>query len=83
MLATGIKSAIEIKVSGANLDDIDRTARQIEAVVRTVPGITFALDAPLSGGRYIDVDQPDRGGAIRPLRRRCISCGFRRDRRRG
>ena len=55
MLATGIKSPIGIKVSGANLDDIDRTARQIEAVAKTVPGISSALAERLSGGRYIDV----------------------------
>ena len=55
MLATGIKSPIGIKVSGANLEEIDRTARQIEAVAKTVPGITSALAERLSGGRYIDV----------------------------
>ena len=55
MLATGIKSPIGIKVSGANLDEIDRTARQIEAVAKTVPGIGSALAERLSGGRYIDV----------------------------
>ncbi len=55
MLATGIKSPIGIKVSGASLDDIDRTARQIEAVAKSVPGISSALAERLSGGRYIDV----------------------------
>ena len=55
MLATGIKSPIGIKVSGASLDEIDRTARQIEAVAKTVPGISSALAERLSGGRYIDV----------------------------
>ena len=55
MLATGIKSPIGIKVSGANLDEIDRTARQIEAVAKTVPGIGSALAERLSSGRYIDV----------------------------
>ena len=55
MLATGIKSPIGIKVSGANLDEIDRTAREIEAVAKTVPGISSALAERLSGGRYIDV----------------------------
>ncbi|MFC0589415.1 efflux RND transporter permease subunit [Novosphingobium aquiterrae] len=55
MLATGIKSPVGIKVSGANLDDIDRTAREIEAVAKTVPGITSALAERLSGGRYVDV----------------------------
>ncbi|MEP7351216.1 MAG: efflux RND transporter permease subunit [Sphingorhabdus sp.] len=55
MLATGIKSPIGIKVSGANLEEIDRTARAIEAVAKTVPGISSALAERLSGGRYIDV----------------------------
>jgi Cu(I)/Ag(I) efflux system membrane protein CusA/SilA len=55
MLATGIKSPIGVKVSGANLDEIDRTARQIEAVAKTVSGISSALAERLSGGRYIDV----------------------------
>ena len=55
MLATGIKSPIGIKVSGSNLDEIDRTARQIETVAKTVPGISSALAERLSGGRYIDV----------------------------
>lgn len=55
MLATGIKSPIGIKVSGSNLEEIDRTAREIEAVAKTVPGINSALAERLSGGRYIDV----------------------------
>ena len=55
MLATGIKSPIGIKVSGSNLDEIDQTAREIEAVAKTVPGISSALAERLSGGRYIDV----------------------------
>ena len=64
MLATGIKSPIGIKVSGANLDEIDRTARQIEAVAKRVPGITSALAERLSGGRYIDI-QINRAAAAR------------------
>ena len=55
MLATGIKSPIGIKVSGSNLQEIDRTAREIEMVAKTVPGISSALAERLSGGRYIDV----------------------------
>ncbi|MES2056404.1 MAG: efflux RND transporter permease subunit [Pseudomonadota bacterium] len=55
MLATGIKSPIGIKVSGANLPAIDRTAQAIEAVAKTVPGVSSALAERLTGGRYIDV----------------------------
>ncbi|MBK6414752.1 efflux RND transporter permease subunit [Sphingopyxis sp.] len=56
MLATGIKSPIGVKVSGANLDEIDRVAREIESVAKEVPGISSALAERLTGGRYIDVE---------------------------
>ena len=56
MLATGIKSPIGVKVSGANLGEIDRVAREIEAVAKNVPGISSALAERLTGGRYIDVN---------------------------
>ncbi len=56
MLATGIKSPIGVKVSGSNLDEIDRVAREIEGVAKTVPGISSALAERLTGGRYIDVE---------------------------
>jgi Cu(I)/Ag(I) efflux system membrane protein CusA/SilA len=64
MLATGIKSPIGIKVAGSDLAGIDRTAKRIEAVVKTVPGVASALAERLTGGRYIDVDI-DRAAAAR------------------
>jgi Cu(I)/Ag(I) efflux system membrane protein CusA/SilA len=64
MLATGIKSPIGVKVSGADLAEIDRVARDIESVAKTVPGVTSALAERLTGGRYIDVDI-DRAAAGR------------------
>ncbi len=59
MLATGIKSPVGIKVSGADLAQIDQTAAAIERVVKDVPGVTSALAERLTGGRYIDI-QTDR-----------------------
>ena len=56
MLATGIKSPIGVKVSGSNLAEIDRIARDIEGAAKTVPGVSSALAERLTGGRYIDVD---------------------------
>ena len=64
MLATGIKSPVGIKVAGADLATIDKLATQIEAVVKSVPGVTSALAERLTGGRYIDVDV-DRLAAAR------------------
>lgn len=55
MLATGIKSPVGIKVNGNNLADIERVAREIEQVVKDVPGVTSALAERLSGGRYVDI----------------------------
>ena len=56
MLATGIKSPIGVKVSGADLADLDRVAGQIASIARSVPGVSSALAERLTGGRYIDVD---------------------------
>ena len=56
MLATGIKSPVGIKVAGADLQEIERIARQIEVVVKRVPGATSVLAERLGAGRYIDID---------------------------
>ena len=64
MLATGIKSPIGVKVAGSDIAEIDRVARDIEQVAKTVPGVSSALAERLTGGRYIDVDI-DRAAAAR------------------
>lgn len=64
MLATGIKSPVGIKVNGSNLADIERVSRQIEQVVKQVPGVTSALAERLAGGRYVDI-RIDRQKAAR------------------
>ncbi|ARS26957.1 efflux RND transporter permease subunit [Sphingomonas sp. KC8] len=64
MLATGIKSPIGVKVSGANLAELDRIAREVESVAKAVPGVSSALAERLTGGRYVDVDI-DRSAAGR------------------
>ncbi|ADL54743.1 efflux RND transporter permease subunit [Gallionella capsiferriformans] len=59
MLATGIRTPIGIKVFGKNLDEMERLAKEIEAVVRKVPGTTSAFAERLTGGFYLDIE-PDR-----------------------
>ena len=56
MLATGIKSPVGVKVSGANLGEIDRIAAEVAEVAKTVPGVSSALAERLTGGRYVDID---------------------------
>ena len=64
MLATGIKSPIGVKVSGADLAEIDRIAGEVERAAKGVPGVSSALAERLTGGRYVDVDI-DRAAAAR------------------
>ncbi|MGE5667004.1 MAG: efflux RND transporter permease subunit, partial [Betaproteobacteria bacterium] len=64
MLATGIKSPVGIKISGADLAEIDRLAIRAAAVVKEVPGVSSAIAERLAGGRYIEV-VPDRRAAGR------------------
>ncbi|OYX06563.1 MAG: CusA/CzcA family heavy metal efflux RND transporter [Caulobacter vibrioides] len=64
MLATGIKSPIGVKVSGANLAELDCIAREVEGVAKSVPGVSSALAERLTGGRYVDV-RIDRAAAAR------------------
>jgi Cu(I)/Ag(I) efflux system membrane protein CusA/SilA len=59
MLSTGIRTPIGIKVFGTSLDDMDRVAREIETVVKSVPGTTSAYAERIVGGYYLNID-PDR-----------------------
>jgi Cu(I)/Ag(I) efflux system membrane protein CusA/SilA len=59
MLATGIRTPIGIKVFGKNLDEMERLAKDIEAVVKNVPGTTSAFAERITGGFYLNIE-PDR-----------------------
>ncbi|GIK49850.1 MAG: cation efflux system protein [Alphaproteobacteria bacterium] len=64
MLATGVKSPIGVKVSGADLAGIDAAAQIIERLARDVPGVSSAVAERIAGGRYINVNI-DRFAAAR------------------
>jgi Cu(I)/Ag(I) efflux system membrane protein CusA/SilA len=64
MLATGIRTPVGIKVLGTDLNELDRLARQIETVVKTVPGTSSAYAERVIGGYYLDVI-PDRDALAR------------------
>ena len=55
MLATGIKSPVGVKVTGADLAVIDRVTGEIEKALKDVPGVSSALAERLTGGRCVDV----------------------------
>jgi Cu(I)/Ag(I) efflux system membrane protein CusA/SilA len=59
MLSTGIRTPVGVKVIGKDLAEIDKVARQIEAVIRKVPGTASAYAERTIAGYYLNVD-PDR-----------------------
>jgi Cu(I)/Ag(I) efflux system membrane protein CusA/SilA len=64
MLTTGIRTPVGIKVMGASLATIESVGREIETVVRAVPGTTSVFAERLTGARYVDV-KIDRNRAAR------------------
>jgi Cu(I)/Ag(I) efflux system membrane protein CusA/SilA len=64
MLSTGIRTPVGIKVFGSSLDELDRVAREIEGVVKQVPGTASAYAERLTGGFYLDIE-PDREALAR------------------
>ena len=64
MLSTGIRTPIGIKVFGKDLDEMERLAKEIEAVVKQVPGTTSAFAERITGGFYLNIE-PDRAALAR------------------
>ena len=64
MLATGIKSPVGVKISGPDLDTLERLGTQVEEAVKPIEGTTSAVSDRIGGGRYIDIDV-DRIAAAR------------------
>jgi Cu(I)/Ag(I) efflux system membrane protein CusA/SilA len=59
MLSTGIRTPIGIKVFGKDLGEMEKLAKEIEAVVKAVPGTTSAFAERITGGFYLNIE-PDR-----------------------
>ncbi|GJE41154.1 efflux RND transporter permease subunit [Methylobacterium soli] len=59
MLSTGIRTPVGIKVLGTDLGAMEKVARKVEAVVRTVPGTSSAYAERVIGGYFLDIT-PDR-----------------------
>jgi Cu(I)/Ag(I) efflux system membrane protein CusA/SilA len=64
MLSTGIRTPVGVKVIGTDLVEIDKLAKQIEQVLKTVPGTSSAYAERALGGYYLDVT-PDRAALAR------------------
>ncbi len=64
MLSTGIRTPIGIKVFGKDLVEMERLAKEIESVVKAVPGTSSAFAERITGGFYLDI-VPDRNTLAR------------------
>ncbi len=64
MLSTGIRTPIGIKVFGKDLGEMEKLAKEIEAVVKAVPGTTSAFAERLTGGSYLNIE-PNREALAR------------------
>ncbi len=64
MLTTGIRTPVGIKVMGPSLATIESIGREIEQVIRAIPGTTSVYAERLTGARYVDVTI-DRNRAAR------------------
>ncbi len=64
MLSTGIRTPIGIKIFGTDLVEMERLAKEIESVVKAVPGTSSAFAERITGGFYLDI-VPDRRALAR------------------
>ncbi len=56
MLATGIKTPVGIKIAGPKLAAIQDIGKQLETILKDVPGTASVYSERVAGGRYIKVD---------------------------
>ncbi len=59
MLSTGIRTPVGIKIFGKDLAEMEKIARDVEGVVRSVPGTSSAYAERVIGGYYLEII-PDR-----------------------
>ncbi len=70
MVSTGVRTPVGIKITGDDLEIIERIAREVEGIVADVPGTRSAFADRVLGGKYLEIT-PDRA----ELARRNIDMG--------
>ncbi len=59
MLSTGIRTPVGVKIFGKDLQELERLAREVESVIRTVPGTSSAYAERVNSGYFLEIT-PDR-----------------------
>ena len=55
MLATGIRTPVGVKIIGKELSAMEQVAREVESVLKTVPGTSSAYAERVTGGYYLEI----------------------------
>ena len=55
MLSTGIKTPVGIKITGADVNELQKIGTDIEAILSKLPNTKSAYAERVGGGRYIDI----------------------------
>ena len=55
MLSTGIRTPVGVKVIGKDLTAMEQVAREVETVLKTVPGTSSAYAERVLGGYYLEI----------------------------
>ncbi len=56
MLSTGMRTPVGIKISGADLGEIQKIGEQLEGIVGKVPGTRSVFAERVTGGYFVDIE---------------------------
>jgi len=56
MLTTGVRTPVGVKIFGSDLKEIERTAQQLEGILKNVPGTRSVYGERTAGGYFVDFD---------------------------
>ncbi|MCG3146045.1 MAG: Cation efflux system protein CusA [Gammaproteobacteria bacterium] len=67
MVATGFKTPVGIKIAGPDLKVIEQLGREIEGILREMPGTASVYSDRVTGGRYVTIEIDRRRAARHAL----------------
>lgn len=70
MLATGIRSPLAIQLSGDDAEELESAGRQLEQLLRDIPGTRSVVSERATGGEFLDVTLDRDRAAIHGVRAR-------------
>jgi len=56
MLSTGVRSPVGIKIFGADLKEIEQIGKNLEVIIKTIPGTSSVFAERTAGGYFLDFE---------------------------